>query len=78
MTDEELVREVSALPPEGKRRLEDFIAILRQRDGFPQIDQPTDKKPLESEEFIGMWRDREEMSDSVEWVQKVRESEWVR
>jgi hypothetical protein len=32
--------------------------------------------PLQNEKFIGMWRDREEMTDSSAWVRKVRESEW--
>jgi hypothetical protein len=28
--------------------------------------------PIEQEPFIGMWRDREDMSDSTGWVRQVR------
>jgi hypothetical protein len=30
---------------------------------------------LQNEKFIGMWRDRDEMTDSSAWVRQVRESE---
>lgn len=26
--------------------------------------------------FIGMWRDREEMQDSTQWVRAIRQQEW--
>lgn len=29
-----------------------------------------------NEPFIGMWRDREDMRDSVAWVQDLRQREW--
>lgn len=28
------------------------------------------------EPFIGMWRDRDDMRDSSDWVRKTRNSEW--
>lgn len=31
---------------------------------------------IEHEPFVGMWRDREEMSDSAAWVREVREKHW--
>lgn len=33
---------------------------------------------LESEPFVGMWSDREGMSDSSAWVRNVRETHWGR
>jgi hypothetical protein len=31
---------------------------------------------LEREPFVGMWSDREDMSDSSAWVRNVRETHW--
>ena len=75
MTDEEILREINSLPPEAQRRLEDFISFLRERykDSQPK---PAPSSDLESEAFVGMWRDREDMSDSSAWVRNVRQSHW--
>ena len=34
--------------------------------------------PIETEPFIGMWRDREEMADSTAWVRRLRARQWSR
>ena len=75
MTDNEILRQINSLPPEAIRQLEDFISFLRERYGSlePRITPASD---LESEAFVGMWRDREDMRDSSAWVRKVRESHW--
>lgn len=37
------------------------------------------KRPsLTLEPFVGMWRDRDDMADSVRWVREIREREWTR
>lgn len=73
MTNEELLREINALPPEAQRQLEHFISFLRERY---QNAQPKAAPALESEAFIGMWRDREEMWDGSAWVRNVRQAHW--
>ena len=35
-----------------------------------------DTSDLATEEFIGMWRDREDMQDGTAWVRRVRQSHW--
>jgi hypothetical protein len=47
------------------------------------IPEPTPPEPLPElpdalKPFIGMWADREDMADPVEWVRKMREEEWRR
>ena len=56
MTDEEILREINSLPPEAQRQLEDFIFFLRERykNAQPKTASTSD---LESEAFVGMWRD---------------------
>lgn len=75
MTNEEILREIASLPKEAKRQIEDFIAFLRERyKNLPDKNAPL--ADLENEEFVGMWRDRDDMRDSSVWVRNVRETHW--
>lgn len=67
MTGEKIIKETASLPAEAKREIEDFVASLRARYASRQ---PSAKK-FESEEFFGIWRDRDEMTDSTAWVRSV-------
>jgi hypothetical protein len=76
MTNEEILREITSLPPEGQRLVEYFVAFLRQHYAHSQpVTQPA-TSGLENESFIGMWRDRDDLQDSSAWVRGVRQSEW--
>jgi len=75
MTDEEILREINSLPPEAQRQLEDFLSFLRERYGNEQP-KTAPTSGLESEAFVGMWRDREDMRDSSAWVRNVRRTHW--
>ena len=75
MTNEEILREINSLPPEAQRQLEDFLSFLRERYGSGQP-KTTPTSDLESEAFVGMWRDREDMRDSSEWVRNIRRAHW--
>ena len=75
MTNEEILREINSLPLEAQRQIEDFISFLRERykNSPPNIVSTSD---LETEAFVGMWRDREDMRDSSTWVRNIRETHW--
>lgn len=47
------------------RSLEEFVFKLKQKNDFQDIG-------------FGMWKDREDMKDSTDWVKKFREREWHR
>jgi AbrB family looped-hinge helix DNA binding protein len=47
-------------------------AIAKTRPAKPK------RKSLKDEPFVGMWRDREDMTDSSEWVRTTRQREWTR
>lgn len=73
------IRERIGLTPNTEVILEvegNTVRIRRAASGA----QPGKRKrrPLSEEPFIGMWRDREDMADSSEWVRKVRQREWAR
>jgi len=75
MTNEEILREINALPLEAQRQIEEFIFFLRERyQSLPPKTAPTSE--LTTEAFVGMWRDREDMQDSTAWVRHVREKHW--
>jgi len=75
MTKEELLREINSLPIEAQRQIEDFIAFLRLRYKS-QSPKETSISDLQTEKFVGMWRDREDMQDSTAWVRNVRDKHW--
>lgn len=74
MTNEELLKEINSLPPEGQRLVESYLAFLRQRYAPPET--ASFNLSLQDEKFIGMWRDRDDITDSTIWVRDIRESEW--
>ncbi len=75
MTNEEILREINSLPLEAKRQIEDFVFFLRERYKSSQP-KNAPASDLETEAFVGMWRDREDMQDSSAWVRNIRETHW--
>lgn len=74
MTNEEILREIGSLPPEGQRLVESFVASLRQR--YERSVTSSVATPWQDESFIGIWRDRDDVADSTAWVRRLRETEW--
>lgn len=70
-------QEFLLLSPEAQQQVVDFIAFLRER--YRATEPVKTNKPfsLTDEPFVGMWRGREEMSDSSAWVRQIREKEWT-
>ena len=76
MTPQKLLDEYVALPMEAQRQVADFIVFLQQRYIVGQPIQKNRQVNLKTEPFIGMWRNRQDLSDSSNWVRKIRKSEW--
>jgi hypothetical protein len=76
MNREYLWNEVNTLPQEAQQQVLDFIAFLRWRyaQSYEEIKERVTELP--DEPFVGMWRDRQDMSDSSKWVRQVRIEEW--
>lgn len=63
--------------PDKQEEVADFIEFIKIRLGIRK------KKLLKAEDisinsgkFFGMWADRDEMSDSANWVRELRTREW--
>ncbi len=76
MRDEEILREINSLPLEAQRQIEDFVAFLHHRYKSSPPAKIETASDLTTEEFVGMWRDREDMQNSTAWVRNVRQSQW--
>ncbi|WP_330204387.1 DUF2281 domain-containing protein [Cyanobacterium sp. Dongsha4] len=79
MTIADLIKaEIDSIPEELQLLLLDFIELLKKR--YPSLKSDnrdlelTDK--IDEESFIGMWKDREDMKNSSEWVREIRKQEW--
>jgi hypothetical protein len=66
----------STLPPEAQQQVVDFIAFLQTRYAAPRSRKPLKPTPLKQEDFIGIWRRRDDLQDSTAWVRKTRSAEW--
>lgn len=67
----------STLPPEAQRQVVDFIEFMKMRyKPAAKTKKVTRQTALKDEAFIGMWRDREDMQDSSQWVRDLRRKEW--
>jgi len=77
MDQEKVCRELAALPPEAQQEVLDFIEFIGRR--YKQVPSRAKhrKAKLAEEPFVGMWRDRTDMTDSSDWVRGVRKREWM-
>jgi hypothetical protein len=71
-----ILNDIKTLPPDKQEEVADFIAFLKIRLGIHKGQPPTSRSVVKSEEFFGMWADRENMRDSSSWVRELRTTEW--
>lgn len=76
MTNEEIMREFSALPLEARREAADFIAFLRARYEKKSVEAANEN--LGDETFVGMWKDREDLANAAAFVRDLRQNEWAK
>ncbi len=66
----------SRLPPEAQQQVIDFMAFLQTRHAPIRPRKAARLLKLADEPFIGIWRERKDLSDSTTWVRKLRTKEW--
>ena len=75
MNQQQLLKDVESLPPVAQQEAIDFIAFLKNRYSKKAI-KSTASTSLQKQNFVGMWKDRADLFDSVAWVRKVRKNDW--
>jgi len=71
VTVEEVVEMAGRLPVNDRLRV-----ISKLAEGLATEAPPNrPRKPITEYAFVGMWKDREDMKDSVEWVRNLRAQE---
>lgn len=73
MNAQQAIKIIERLSPERRAEVFDFIEFISQRAG---ITESAPRPPLRDEPALGLWAGREEMDDSVMWVQELRRREW--
>jgi hypothetical protein len=76
METEKIFNDISSLPPEAQKQVKDFVAFLRVRYRKSAKKEIGQMQKIKDEAFIGIWKDREEMKDSGDWLRAIRKAEW--
>jgi len=72
------IREQLGLTPNAEVVLDVEGNTVRIRRADPQGQRAKPQRgSLMEDPFVGMWRDREDMADSSEWVRRTRRREWT-
>jgi mRNA-degrading endonuclease RelE of RelBE toxin-antitoxin system len=74
MTQRDVMEKFRALPPEAQQQVLDFMTFLARRYRPVKRSQP--KRKLSEEKFVGIWRGRVDLENSIGWVRDVRRTEW--
>ena len=78
METTKIAEEIKSLPVEAQREVIDFVFFLKTRYPVWRTIKKDRHAKLTDEPFIGMWRERKDMRDSVAWVKDLRQREWGR
>jgi Protein of unknown function (DUF2281) len=71
--EQAILEKVRSLPIEKQQEILNFADSLTQKSQAAVADPKTDWQNSPS---IGMWKDREDMQDSTDWVRQTRKQEW--
>ncbi len=74
MTNEELLKELDELQPIERVTIESLIKLFTGKRAKRVA--KASKRSFREEKAFGMWKDREDMKDSVEWVRNIRRTHW--
>ena len=77
MSEKELIKQIQELPSSAKREAADFVEFLYDRYVGRNKEGKKTRKPISKSSFRGIWKDREDMKDSTQWVRNIRKSRWT-
>ena len=71
----DIERKLAVLPPEALKVVADFVGMISSQYAVLTKPAPSPRASLRDDPFIGMWVDRSDMVDSIEYVRKLRREE---
>ena len=73
-----LLEAILSLPEKEKALLTQKLSDSLRSDELDQTQSDqTQSNDLRHEPFVGMWQDREEMTDSTAWIRTLRQQQWM-
>ncbi|MDZ7694392.1 MAG: DUF2281 domain-containing protein [Balneolaceae bacterium] len=75
MVKKELIKQLEKLPPEAQQEAADFVDFLSKK--YLQKDDDSSQKSILDSPFRGMWKNREDLKDSTQWVRNIRKSRFA-
>jgi hypothetical protein len=75
MSSKSVLDKYYQLPPDAKKEANDFVQFLYNQY-VKSTSQTKADKPLSEYDFVGMWKDRDDMKDSTAWVREQRKGQW--
>ena len=76
MTNLQLIHKIESFNPVIKQEIIDYIEFLESK--YIRNIKPKKKTSITKFPFIGMWKDRPEMKDSVAYVKELRKKQFLR
>ena len=65
-----LAQIINSLTEAERKSLQDKLSLSHQTAEITSLN-------FQNEPFVGMWKNREDISDSSQWVRQVRQQEWM-
>ena len=76
MEENKIYNDILNLPPEAQKQVSDFVDFLKFRYLKPQQTTKIRKGRIIDSPFIGIWKNRKDMSNSTQWVRDLRKNDW--
>ena len=77
MSEKELIKQLKRLPSEAQQEAADFVDFLYKKYMEQGKKRAESKKSILESSFRGIWKNREDMQDSTQWVRNIRKSRWA-
>jgi hypothetical protein len=77
MTIKDLTKKIESLPINAQNEVSDFVDFLIQKREIKRKRQSKITSRLVEDKFIGLWANREDLSNSSLWIRKLRETDWA-
>lgn len=77
MSESIISKKIEQLSPGAKKQAQDFVDFLYQHYVGGKKKDKDEPSSISDSSFFGIWKNREEMKDSTQWVRDLRKSQWA-